>query len=126
MSKIKETFSRIRDFFSGFFDIPSLEMSPEREDAVLNKIATAVSRYGMELPALFMGGAFVPISTIVSYTVLVPAAPFFELVGIDGYEVAAFFKKKDNVKRLMAKIEELQYAREEAGRKRKSNGASDT
>lgn len=125
MSKTKDIFSRIKDFFGDLFELPSTEISPEREEVIIDKMARAVSRFDMEVPAMFMGNLFVPISTIVSQTVLTPSALFFELIGIDGYEIAAFFKKKDNVKRLISKLEELQIAKEEAGRERKKIKKSD-
>ncbi len=85
MSKIKEIFSRIKDFFVDIFELPSTEISPEREEEIIDKVAKAVSKFDMELPAMFMGNLFVPISTIVSQTVLTPSALFFEFIGINGY-----------------------------------------
>ena len=125
MSKTKEIFSRIKDFFGDLFELPSTEISPEREEEIIDKVARAVSRFDMELPAMFMGNLFVPISTIVSQTVLTPSALFFELIGIDGYEVAAFFRKKDNLKRLISRLEELQLAKEQADRQRKKGKTSE-
>lgn len=114
MSKIKEIFSRIRESFSDFFELPSFDISPEREEEIINKIANAISRFDMELPFFLMGGAFVPMTTIISQTVITPVAPLLEFIGIDAYEVAAFLNKKENLRRLVAEIAKRKDAKDKA------------
>jgi hypothetical protein len=101
---------KVKDFFG--FQIPRMEISPERESEIIEKIAGLVSRLGMELPALLIGYAYVPVATIVTQTTLLPLAPFLEAVGIKGFEYTAFFEKKENVKRLLERIDQLRRERE--------------
>lgn len=111
LSQIKKKLSRIKEFFSDIIDIPSSELSPEREEEIINKIAKVVSRWDMETPASMMGSMFVPTSSIISQIYVMPSVLYLDLVGIDGFEVAAFLNKKDNLKRLVAKIQELKDAK---------------
>jgi len=104
------TLKKIKDFFG--FQMPSMEISPERENEIIEKTARFVSRLGMEWPAILIGSGYVPVSTILAQTTLLPLAPLLELVGIRGFEYTAFFEKKDNVKRLLERIDELRKERE--------------
>lgn len=104
---------KVKDFFG--FQLPSMEISPEREKEIIEKIAGFVSKMGMEWPVLLIGWGYVPVSTIVAQTTLLPMAPILEAIGIRGFEYTAFFEKKDNVKRLLERIEELREKRESKG-----------
>jgi len=53
----------------------------------------------------------VPTSSMISQIHVMPSALYLDLIGLDGFEVAAFLEKKENVKRLIAKIEELKEAK---------------
>jgi hypothetical protein len=101
---------KVKDFFG--FQMPSLEISPERENEIIEKIAQFVSKIGMEWPVLLIGWGYVPVSTIMAQTTLLPLAPLLEAVGIRGFEYTAFFEKKENVKRLLERIEQLRKERE--------------
>ena len=114
MSKIKKIFTRLRESFSDFFKLPLFDISSEREEKIINKIANEISRFDMELPFFLMGGAFVPMTTIISQTIITPMAPLLELIGIDAYEIAAFLNKKENLKRLIAEIAKRKDAKENA------------
>lgn len=104
---------KVKDFFG--FQMPSMEISPERENEIIEKFAGFVSKIGMEWPVLLMGWGYVPVATIMAQTTLLPLAPLLEAVGIRGFEYTAFFEKKDNVKRLLERIEELRQQREGKG-----------
>jgi hypothetical protein len=108
MSKIKAYIKNFIEKVNYFFDIPSLDMSSERKEELIEKIARSVVKYGMELPASLYIPGFIPAAPFISQLVILPAAPFLELLGINGYEYVAFFYDRDNVKRLMDRIEELQ------------------
>ena len=99
----------VGDFFG--FQLPP-ELRPEQEDEIIEKIARTISKYGMEYPAILLGSAYVPMATIVTDTTLLPMAPLLEAVGIPGFKYTIFFEKKDNVKRLLERIEELLRLRE--------------
>ena len=101
---------KIQDFFG--FHIPNMDITPEREEEICEKIARTVLSFGLEWPVILMGNAYLPMSTIITQLTLLPASPLLEAVGIHGYEYAAFFEKKRNVKYLLDKIEQLRKERE--------------
>lgn len=112
MSQIKNKLLRIKEVIGGIIDIPSFELSPKREDEIINKIASVISRWEMELPASLLGNLLVPTSSYISLIHVMPSVLYLDLLGLDGFEVAAFLEKKENVKRLIAKIQELKDAKE--------------
>ncbi len=101
---------KVKDFFG--FQMPSMEITPERENEIIEKISQFVSRLGMEWPVELIGWGYVPVATIVTQTTLLPMAPLLEAVGVRGFEYTAFFEKKENVKRLLERIEQLRIKRE--------------
>jgi len=112
LSHVKKVLSRIKDFFSDFIDIPSSNLSPKREEEIINKIANVISRWDMEIPASLLGKLLVPTSSVISQIHVMPSVLYLDLIGLDGFEVAAFLDNKENVKRLLAKIQELKDAKE--------------
>lgn len=109
--------SKIKRFFG--FELPSLELSEEKESEIIEKLARAISKWDMETPAYILLYSFRPISTVVSYTTILPAALFLEFFGIDGYKYTAFFSKKENLQRLLKRIEELEDEKKILKQKRK-------
>jgi len=107
-------FESAREKIKGFLriELPPMELPPERENELIEKIARIISRYGMEGPAILMTSGFVPVSTIMSLTTLLPLAPLLELMGIHGYEYTAFLNNKNNLKRLLERLDELRRERE--------------
>lgn len=108
MYKIKAYIKNFFGIVKNFFDIPSLDMTSERKEELIDKIARSVVKYGMEMPASLYIPGFIPAAPFISQLVILPAAPFLELLGINGYEYVAFFYDRDNVRHLMDRIEELQ------------------
>jgi len=106
---------KVKDFFG--FEIPSLDegISPERENEIIEKAAKLISRMGMEYPAYFFVSSLVPVSSLVAHLYVYTSAPLLELFGIKGYEYAAFLNKRENVQRLMNRIEELMKSKKESG-----------
>ena len=92
--------------------VPPLDLDPEKEDELVEKLVQAISKSNLELPAILWGTGYVPMSTILSQTALLPLAPFLEMLGIRGYEYTAFFSKKRNVQRLLERLEELKKEKE--------------
>ena len=111
MVHAKKILSRIKQAFSDIIDIPSGKLSPEREEEIINKVANVVSKWDMELPASLLGRLLVPTSSMISQIHVMPSVLYLDLIGLDGFEVAAFLENKDNVKKLIAKIEELRKAK---------------
>jgi len=108
--------SRLRKFFEANFDIPSFEISPEREEELIEKLARLISRIDMELPLQLLAWGFYPTATILSYTALIGPASLLEVLGIKAYEYVALLGNKENVKRLISRLDELRRAKEKAGR----------
>jgi hypothetical protein len=98
---------KIRDFLG--IEIPSLDqgISQERENEIIEKIAKAIVRLGLGYPGYFLTSSLYPVSSYVSQIFIYPWAPLLEFLGIKAYEYAAFLNKRENIKRLMDRIEEL-------------------
>jgi hypothetical protein len=109
---MKKIISTIKRFFSDLFTTPPYEISKEREEEIIKKIAYEISKFGMEIPAWLMLRPLFPTSTIISQVFIMPAAPLLDIIGVNGYEIAAFLEKKENVKLLLDEIERLKDARE--------------
>jgi hypothetical protein len=101
----KSKFEKIKDFFG--FELPSLEISSEREDEIIEKIVKAVSNYGFVFPSLLVSHMLYPVSPILVHTTILPMLPILEFFGVKASEYAAFLNKRANVKRVMDKLEEL-------------------
>lgn len=81
-------------------------LSLEREVQLLDSIAKIIVKYDLGMPANLLLEIICPLSYIGSTLFLLPSAPFLELFGIPGYEYTELFRKRDNIKRLIRKIEE--------------------
>jgi hypothetical protein len=105
MHDIKQLLQKFIDFFG--FKLPELDLPADKEDELIENLANLVMKYDLELPVQLFGWGMVPMSTIISQTTLLPMAPFLELIGIKGYEYVALFKKKENTRRLLERIDVL-------------------
>ncbi len=98
-----------------FFQVPSvLDIEPEEADKIIEKTALKIHEMGMEFPALLFGWPIYPLSTIIGQTVFPSAAPVLELFGVDGYKIAGFLRNKENMKKLLNKIDQLYLSRSRA------------
>jgi hypothetical protein len=97
------------------YELPTFEISPEREEEIINRVVETVRKSGMVLPASFFLYGFEPMSTIFSHMFMMPAVPFLELLGLKGYELTAFLMKKENIKRLNERLAKLREEREKEG-----------
>ncbi len=101
----KSRFGKIKDFFG--FQLPSLEIAPEREDEIIEKIVAAVADYGFVFPSLLVSHMLYPVSPILVHTTILPMLPILEFFGVKAGEYAAFLNKRANVKRVMDRLEDL-------------------
>ena len=99
--------SKIKKVLSDIFRMPKLEIDEEREAELIEKIAQRISKFDLELPAIFFGWGFWPMARIQSYLTLLPVATTLELIGIKGYDYVALFAEKNNVKHLIDRLDEL-------------------
>ena len=107
----KSKLAKIKDFFG--FELPSLEISPERENEIIEKIIRAVKKHGFVLPSLIVSQMLYPVSSILVHTTLLPAAPIIEFLGLNVSEYAAFLNKRENVKRITDRLEQLKIEQDE-------------
>lgn len=101
------------DKIKSIFTSMPVELTPEKEDEMIENIAKNISQRKLKLPALLFLEPYEPISTIVGETFLVWISPFLELVGIAGYEYSLFLRKKENIRKIREKIEALKKEEEE-------------
>ena len=95
---------KIKSWFESTYP---LELTLEREDEIINNLAQIISQRNLELPANLFLEPFKPISTIVNETALVWVSPILDFLGMPGYEYSLLLRKKENVSRLLQRIEEL-------------------
>jgi len=100
---VNSMWNKIKSIFTSF----PLELSPEKEDAMIENIAKTITQNKMSLPALLFIEPFEPISTIIAETLLVWIFPFLELMGIEGYEYSLLLRKKCNIRKIKERIEDL-------------------
>jgi hypothetical protein len=102
------TMAKIKNSLTDFFNIDDLEIDEARETELIEKIAQKVSQMNLELPAIVLGYGFWPMAKIQSYLTLLPMATTLGLIGINMYDYVALFDEKNNVKRLIDRLDELQ------------------
>ena len=81
-------------------------LTSEREEEIINGIVDKVLRYGMEGPALLIMYPLKASNVLVAELGVLPYAPFLELFGLRGYDYVTFLNKRENVDRIIKKIEE--------------------
>jgi hypothetical protein len=88
------------------FDYWNEELSPEREEALLDDAARAIFKRGLITPAIIALEMHKPLATVGANSSIV-ITPF--LVPLFGYEAvhdySRLFQKKDNVERLIQRLE---------------------
>jgi hypothetical protein len=92
------------------------EPTPEQEEELIDKTARAIVKHRMESAAVLLLETFKPISWAAAYGGIMVFTPWTmmlgnvlgrDALGQQGYNVMAFFKKRDNVERLIQRIEDL-------------------
>ncbi len=97
-----------------------IEVNPEDEDEMIEKIAQKIHEYDLNLIAILMIDTLKPLSFIGANMGRVFVAPFLpalgEDVGIGGEKIFQIFEKRDNVEKLLNAVEKLD--KEEKQRKK--------
>ena len=101
------------------FHVPTLDISQEREEEIVEVLASRIVDNKMEAPALLFLIPFRPISPIASQLTLLPFAPLLEAFDIPGFDYVSFLKDSDNVNTLVKRIEAKAKIRDEAKRNEK-------
>jgi hypothetical protein len=82
------------------------DLPPEKEDELIEKIARFFVKHKMGLIGQMIFESFTPISRIFSELAMNLYAPFLEFMGADTF--TALFRKRENIQRLIDRIEELE------------------
>ena len=107
MSKL----SKIKDFF----ELPEMELSPEKRDEIIEKIARLVVDYGLGTPAIMALAGIKPVSYYGSQIGTILGFAFFPLIPGDwGSNLVALFREEENVEKLVQRIEALMKEEDEA------------
>jgi len=113
--------SKIKDFF----DFPDLELSPEKTDEMIEKIARFFVNRGLGTPAIMSFDVFKPVSHIGSQMGLFFGSAFFPLIpGNWGFNLVALLNEKENVEKLIQRIESLTKEEDEAKKLEKEKSKS--
>ncbi|MBQ04515.1 hypothetical protein CL673_07410 [Candidatus Bathyarchaeota archaeon] len=105
------------------FQVPTLDISEDREEEILDILAKRIVDNRLESVAMLFLIPLRPISPIVSQLTLLPFAPLLEAFDIPGFDYIAFLNNSNNVKGLVERIEFLAKERDE--KKRKENNQRD-
>lgn len=82
-------------------------MSEGDEDRLIGNIARTVVDYGLEAPAILFFEAARPLSFIASQLAIMVLGPLQMMFEVEGPKYTALFMKKENVGRIIDRIEEL-------------------
>jgi hypothetical protein len=82
-------------------------LTPEREQELIDQIAKRVIEHHMETPAILFLETFRPLSFVAAQFGTVYLGPLTPLLGSWSEEGLALLQKRENVERLLRRIEEL-------------------
>ena len=83
------------------------DLTEEEERRLINNIAKLVVDKGLEAPAIMFLEATRPLSFIASQLAIVALGPLQWLFELEGPKYTGLFMKKENVGRIIERIEEL-------------------
>jgi hypothetical protein len=83
------------------------ELSEGDEERLIGNIAKTVVDYGLEAPAIMFLEVARPVSFIASQLAIVVLSPLQWLFQLEGPKYTALFMKRENVSRIIERIEEL-------------------
>lgn len=89
------------------------ELTPEEDERMIDRISEEVVDRGLDAPAIMFLESVKPISFIGSQLGMAFVAPFLMVFWELGVDYIKFFEKRDNVEKLLRKIEEKSHTREE-------------
>jgi hypothetical protein len=83
------------------------ELTPGDEEELIGNIAKTVVDYGLEAPAILFLEVTRPLSFIASQLAIVLLGPVQWLFQLEGPKYTGLFMKRENVGRIIERIEEL-------------------
>lgn len=103
------------------------ELGAEERDRVIDTIAQAVAKRGMETPAILFLEMHKPVSFFASQGLVITSPFVAPLIGIDNVRLASrLFEKRENVELLIQRIEELAVEKQGRARRRKPPETADS
>lgn len=86
------------------------ELTDEQRDAILERIAQGIVQRGMSAPAVLFLEMNKPLTFVASQSLLVLTPFLAPFVGLENvYRYSRILEKRDNVERLIERIEQLEY-----------------
>lgn len=83
------------------------ELTEEEEQKLINNIAKLVVDKGLEAPAIMFLEATLPLSFVASQLAIVALGPLQWLFELETPKYTTLFMKKENVRRIIERIDEL-------------------
>jgi len=87
--------------------LSEFDVTDEEEERLINNIARLVVGKGLEAPAIMFLEAAKPLSFIASQLAIVVLGPLQWLFELEGPKYTGLFMKRQNVDRIIGRIEEL-------------------
>jgi hypothetical protein len=109
---------KIKAKIAGAIDVDYIkgELTPEREEELIDKIAIEITKRELEVPAILFFSGLRPVSGLAANIGILPVAPYLETLGLSNpYEYVSLFKNRDNVRRILDKIEYFTLERRKKG-----------
>jgi len=82
-------------------------LKEEEKNQIIEQIAKNVVGRGLTVPAIVFLDSIKIFAKVSSYTFLLFMSPIAGFAGINGYLYTGFFKDRENIERLIKRIEEL-------------------
>lgn len=98
------------------------ELTPEEQEQMIDKIAAEVLKRRLETVAIMFLESIKPITYVGSQLAIVFVGPFLTVFGDFGINYIKFFENRQNVEKLLQKIEEQTKTRDEDEKKAKEDG----
>ncbi len=109
-----------------FWDIPDLDLPSEKVEEIIEKAARYIVDRGLGTPAIMTLEIVKPLSFMGSQIGLLFGATFFPLIpGNWGYNLVGFFHDKENVEKLIQRVEALLKEEDEAKKLEKEKKAKE-
>lgn len=90
------------------------DLPPEEEEELIERLARYLVDHRMDLLAQMILGSGGPLTSMFAEFWMGLYGPYFDFFGVDKY--VALLRKRKNVERLLARIEEIEKEREEKSR----------
>ena len=84
-----------------------LELTPDQEEELIENLAQLIMKHKMETPAILFLETLKPVSFVGSTFAMMYVAPFLDIYGVNVNKYALLFQRRDNVERLLQRIEAL-------------------